>query len=374
MKKLLVIIAAVALFAAPAAAVDWNFYGSARMATFYTDTDFGDLGVTAGGDDDDDGLQWEMQGNSRLGARVKGETVSGRVELSTFGLDGDDSAVGTRLLYGDWDFGAGTLRVGKSYSPTSQFISTQAFGGDLGLLGFGTFYGRRPAGLSLMIGGFTLALLDPETIGIGTAGGTGAGGDIDSYFPKIEAGWGMAFDAFNFNVMGGFQTYEIEGVTSLVNGTQDDIDVTSWVIGADAGFSFGPAYIKGAVSYSQNPSTYNALVGFPVGYNAAAFWDGDDDVDDTDLLMACLVAGFKMSDMVAFEIGGGYTDYSFDFQGAQDTSPWAVYANATVQLAPGVWIIPEVGYFDGDVIPIDNLQNDDGATQFYLGGKWQIDF
>jgi predicted porin len=187
MKKLLVIIAVVALFAAPAAAVDWNFYGSARIATFYTSTDGGDLVLTTTGDDSDDGTRWEMQGNSRIGARVKGETVSGRVELSTYGLDGGDSSVGTRLLYGDWNFGAGSLRVGKSYSPTSQFISTQAFDGDLGLLGTGTFYGRRPAGLTLSFGGLSVALLDPATTNDLGVAGVGSTGDIDSYIPKIEA-------------------------------------------------------------------------------------------------------------------------------------------------------------------------------------------
>ena len=367
MKKLFVILAAVALvwtFAAPASAVDWNFYGSARMATFYTSNDFGDFDNPQG-DDGDDGLRWEMQGNSRLGARVKGETVSGRVELSTFGTDGDDATVGTRLLYGDWNFGAGSLRVGKSYSPTSQFISTQAFDGDLGLLGIGTFYGRRPAGLTLSFGGLRVALLDPETVDT-----LGTDGEIDSYLPKIEAGWGMAFDAFNFNLMGGMQYYQVSDATSGVDGSQNDIDVTSWVVGADAGFSFGPAYVKGAVSLSQNPSQYNALV---YAYPAAAVWDGDDDTDDTDLIMAALVAGFKMSDMVAFEVGAGIADYDTDCAGCDDTNPWAVYGNATIQLAPGVWIIPEAGYFDFDSVPVDINDNDAGSS-FYVGAKWQLDF
>jgi hypothetical protein len=368
MKKLLVIIAVVALFAAPAAAVDWNFYGSARIATFYTSTDGGDLVLTTTGDDSDDGTRWEMQGNSRIGARVKGETVSGRVELSTYGLDGGDSSVGTRLLYGDWNFGAGSLRVGKSYSPTSQFISTQAFDGDLGLLGTGTFYGRRPAGLTLSFGGLSVALLDPATTNDLGVAGVGSTGDIDSYIPKIEAGWGMAFDAFNFNVMGGFQTYTIE-YAPVFGGSTDDIDVTSWVVGADAGFSFGPAYVKGAISYSQNPSNYNALV---YNYYAGAVWDGDDGTDDTDLLQAALVVGFKMSDMVAFEVGGGIADYSYDANGYYDTTPWALYANATVQLAPGVWIIPEVGYFDYDDYNL--ADNTDGISNLYLGAKWQLDF
>ena len=38
MKKLMILIAAIALvcFSVPAMAVDWNFYGNARMQTFWT--------------------------------------------------------------------------------------------------------------------------------------------------------------------------------------------------------------------------------------------------------------------------------------------------------------------------------------------------
>ena len=390
MKKLFVIIAAVALvwaFAAPASAVDWNFYGSARLATFYTSVDFGDFTNAAGTDDSDDGTRWELQGNSRLGATVRGENVRGRVELGLKGIDGGDLDVGTRRIAGTWNFGAGTLKVGKDYTPVNQFISSQAFDGDLGLLGIGTFYGRRPAGLELGFGRLRIALLDPSTSlisGLGatpttflpTAGatiiiaGSSANGDVDSYFPKVEASWGMSFDQFSFNVMGGFQTYQIEDVTPAAGGSTDDVDVTSWVVGADAAFSFGPAYIRGAVSMSQNPSDAGW---FTYAYSGGAFWDGTDDTDDTDLIMAALVAGFKMSDMVSFEGGFGYSDYDNDASGFADTQPWAAYINATIQLAPGVWIIPEAGMFDFDNVPLD-VSDDDAGDAFYIGAKWQIDF
>ena len=46
MKKLTILMAVAALvcFSVPAMAVDWNFYGSARMATFYTSEDEEDVG------------------------------------------------------------------------------------------------------------------------------------------------------------------------------------------------------------------------------------------------------------------------------------------------------------------------------------------
>ena len=54
------------------------------------------------------------------------------------------------------------LKVGKDYSPITDFISNQWFDGDNDLLGNGNFYGRRPAGLTLGFGDFELAFLAPS--------------------------------------------------------------------------------------------------------------------------------------------------------------------------------------------------------------------
>jgi len=190
MKKLTIFIAAIALvcFAVPAMAVDWNFYGSARMATFYISDDYGDGLNAAGTDDSDAELQWHLHGNSRIGARVKAESVAGRIELALPAANTHDSTVGTRLIYGDWDFGAGKLRVGKAYTPTSQFISGQVFGEDLGMLGVGTNYGRRVPGLQLMFGKFTVALLEANDSNA-SGWSTYAGGDTDRFLPKLAGAW-----------------------------------------------------------------------------------------------------------------------------------------------------------------------------------------
>jgi hypothetical protein len=383
MKKLLVIFAAVAfiwVFAAPASALDWNFYGSARLATFYTSTDLGDITTLANGDDEDDEFTWDMQSNSRIGATVKGENISGRFELGiTQTPDGSsDDAARVRRLFGVWDAGWGKIKVGKDYTPTSQFISGQVFAGDLGLLGIGTFYGGRKGQAALSIGGFEIALITqgdtaPVEFGTGTSV-EDAQGDYDRYMPKVEAKFGMAWDTFNFNVMGGFQYVEWEDVQPL-DPTQspDDVDVTSWVLGADAGITFGPLYFKGAVSYTENPFTADWLVNDAVGdIIGADFWDGDDDIDDFDYFQGALVAGFKLSDMVTFEVGGGYTNVDIDAADIDDFNPWAIYGQAVIGLAPGVHIIPEVGYFDFD--ELDNGVDADLPTQFYIGAKWQIDF
>jgi hypothetical protein len=375
MKKIILAIAALALIASPAMAVDWNFYGSARMATFYitngdNDSEVNPYNVEGSKSigEDDDGVQWQLQGNSRLGANVKAENVSGRVELALTSQNTHDGSVSTRLLYGDWDFGAAKLRVGKAYTPTSQFISGQVFAADLGLLGVGTSYGRRVPGLQLMFGGFTVALLEPnQEDGDGWGTFTDAGGDPDSYLPKIEAGWGMSMDTWNFNLMGGYQYVELEETGP----DEEDIDVSSWVIGGDIGFNFGPAYVKGAVSYGENWTNARwSDLAIVDDVAAAGQFDGDDDVDDSENLQGSVVAGFKFTDTMTFEGGCGYRSADSDAEGFDEDEAWNCYLQSVIGLAPGVWLIPEAGYFNFE----DGPDGEDQDEKWYLGAKWQIDF
>ncbi|NNL78507.1 MAG: hypothetical protein HKO68_19425 [Desulfobacterales bacterium] len=364
MKKLAIFISAVALvcFSVPAmAADDWSFYANARMATFWVDDDFGDT-VTPPADDNDADLQWDLQGNSRFGGRVKHEAVAGHFELGLKGTDGGDVDVGTRRIYGTWNFGAGTLKVGKDYTPINQFLSGQVFGSDNGLLGSGFLYGGRPGNISLTFGGFEVALITPKSDTISFS----AGADVDEYLPKIEAKYGMGFDTWNFAIRGGAQTYEVEDVVSTVTSLTDDVDVTSYFIGADGGVNFGPAYVKAAISYGQNMGNARWTGG-------AGAWDNDDDLDDNDTIQGGLVVGMKVSDMLTLEAGGGYRVDDLDGNNTQKQKTWAGYGQAVVQLAPGVFIIPEFGYFDnGESVTKSAL--DDLGDRWYAGAKWQINF
>jgi len=378
MKKLILAIAAVALIATPALAVDWNFYGSARTVSWYSSSDLGDFTTVVGGDDDsDDAIAWGMNGhlNSRFGAKVKAENISGRVEIQLKATSGGDpgGAVTTesRLIYGEWNFGAGKLLVGKAYTPIAQFISGQAYDEDIGLLTVGAAYGQRIAGLQLSFGGLTVALLEPNTnliFGMTL-------GDVDSYLPKIEASYAMSLDMFNFGVMGGYQTYTIED--GGLPGRNGDTDVDSYIVGGNVGVNFGPAYVKGAISYGQNFA--NAawdIAGLYTGRStggalaSVAVWDGTDGTDDTTTTQFALVGGFKFTDQVTFEAGFGWRQDDLDVNGAKKDKVWSAYGQAVISMAPGVWIIPEVGYQDYQ----DDVFGNDEGHKFYAGAKWQIDF
>jgi hypothetical protein len=390
MKKFTIIIAALALvcFAAPAMAVDWNFYGNARMATFYTSEDLNNAETTD--------LQWDLQGNSRFGANVKAENIKAQVEMGI-----NESTVSARRVYGVWNFGSGQLKVGKDYTPVSQFVSGQVFDEDLGLLNTGTVYGGRHGQIAFTFGSFNIALVNPNDsnlsnlvttattevtipnpavgqpdITVPFSATTSANGSAQDILPKFEASWGTSFDAWNFNLMGGMQYYSIKDVQSSRTGQgTDDIDVTSYVIGGDVGFNFGPGYLKAALSYGQNMGNAAWTAGGQGTYGGAdgqALWDGDDDTNDTTTVQAALVGGMKVSDMLSFEGGFGIrADSTDDDNGAQrNTTPWAAYLQSVIALAPGVYVIPEVGYYDYD----NNAAGNNAGSLFYLGGKWQINF
>jgi hypothetical protein len=365
MKKLIMVIAALALIASPALAVDWNFYGSARMQTAYVSNDLGKA-QDAAGNDDDSGTSWDWGGNSRFGAKVKAENVSGLMEVGIRSTTaGGDFSVNSRRLFGEWNFGAGKFKVGKDYTPVSQFVSGQAFGSnptgslDDGLLGQGAMYGGRQGQLALSFGGFQVALITP-TGKLNQGGVVVTNADVDEYIPKIEAKWGMSLDMFSFNIMGGYQTFKLDG---------PDEDVDSYVFGGDAAVTFGPAYIKASASYAEN--------GGNAGWTAGAGVYQGGQIEDTDTWQAALMAGFKFTDMVTFEAGFGYRDNSYDATGFKDNSPWLLYGQAVIALAPGVWVIPEIGYKDNDSYATATggaAAGDDAGSQLYINAKWQIDF
>ena len=378
MKKFTIFLAAIALvcFSVPAMAVDWNFYGNTRVATFWESRDFDDTTNPGGTDDEESELDWNFQANSRLGVNVRADHIRAQVEMGLSGADddqvrsdsyGNDGQVTTRQAWARWNFGAGYLQVGKSYTPVTTFVSGQVGRRDAGLIGFGAPYGGRPGNLQLSIGGFNVALITPRTdvpLTSDDAAGTPVVGDDDPVIPKIEASWGMSRDTWNFKIFGGFQYYSIEDVPSQVApGTTEDLDVTSYIIGGSGGVNFGAFYISGQLMNGQNMGNDRWSGG---AFDSAGF-DGDDDTDDVDSFGGVLVAGFKFSDMLTIEAGFGYVwdDPNDADIRDEETEAFDVYVQGVIQLAPGVFIIPEVGFASFGNNPSDLDQGSD----WYAGGK-----
>jgi hypothetical protein len=361
MKKLITILAAIALvcaFTLPAAAADWNFYGSARVGTWWTT-----VNPPNDGDRDTD-LDHFVQGNSRIGANVKAGDVSGRFEYGT--------GINLRLLYGDWNFGAGTLRVGQAYTPINYFPSNQVYNTDTDLLPYGGIYRGRRALVQLQFGTFKFAMVQPEAAGnIGfymTDPDTGAqvispdvaDGDVDIILPQFEVSYKFKTDMFYVDLFGGYLMYNIEprGDANF------DESIRCYIIGTNLGATFGPVAVKASIYGGGNMGPYGM---WQAGNNDPIFTAGG--IEDNTTVAFLGVVTFKATDMLAFEVGYGKIDHDRGDAVEKDDTQ-SIYANAVVTFAPGVFIVPEIGQVDYG----NNFAGAEEGDDFYLGLKWQINF
>jgi hypothetical protein len=420
MKKLLIIFAVLCL-AAPAMAADWNFFGSARMATFWQDNDIGEQGDTA----DDQDILWDLQGNARIGANVKfNDQIGGGFEYG--------SGPNLRKLFGTYTFGNGSeLLLGQTYTPSSTyFYSNSVYGDDGDLLGVGQFYVGRVPMIQWKMGGFKVALIKPTTgatavkgdddnatylgryrdaagtlitddLGVIEASDLAAdtkayklanpGGqvvqvtdatnafeakDTDQELPKIELAYKFKSDMFFIDVFGGYQTYDLE-----VAGKKS-YSIDSYVIGGGGGVNFGAFYLNAGVHYGENLQNYGAA-GWLLPGNISS--DDEEDVDDLKIGAAgydstgdkiidnkglgyLAVLGFNASEMFTIEAGYGHQEYELDVASSKKDTADQFYLNCVINIAPGFFVVPEFGMVDYEV------QDTDTGDFTYFGAKWQINF
>lgn len=342
MKKLFVLFVALALvgFTVPAMAGEWSFYGNARMSTFITDFD-DDAG-------DDNVLNWNQQGNARIGARVKAsDVISGRFEYG--------NGPNLRILQGTWNFGGGKLTVGHGWTPINLFPSSQVHDGDWGLLDTGAVFGGRHPRIQLGFGGLTIALVEPNSGRL--AGDTD--GDVDANIPKFEIKYGFKTDSFGITAVAGYNTYEVNDSTAA-----GDYEVDSYVVGVMASFNFGPAGFKATVGTGQNMAQYGSLQ-----QDSTATLVGST-VEDGNTLFYSGVIFFKASDILSFEAGYGAQINESDVAGAEDDEMSTYYVQAKISPVAGFFIVPEVGVYDYQ----DDAAGNSEGTATYFGAKWQISF
>ncbi|MBW1642567.1 MAG: porin [Deltaproteobacteria bacterium] len=349
MKKLFILFVAVAMVAAftvPAAAdAEWNFYGSARMTTFYVDDDPDTVGV-----DSDAGTVWAQQGNSRIGAKVKfNDEIGGRFEMS--------DSFGKRLLYGTYNFGGGELLLGQSYTPVTYFYSNSVMNGDGDLLNIGQFYeGRQPMIQLKFPFGLKFAAVTPT-------GTTVAGYDTDVVLPKLELSYGFKTDLFFIDVFGGYQTIDLESPAG-------DESIDAIVYGIGGGANIGPVYFKLGAHQGQNLGNFASVWDQVGGRNMGAGSDGLT-VTDNDAMGYLAVVGFKAGDAATIELGYGYEEFDSNLAGEQADETSQYYVNATINITKGFFLVPEIGLVDRSESEVAGVEEGDIT---YFGLKWQINF
>jgi hypothetical protein len=400
MKKLFVLFAVSALivaFTVPAAAGDWKFYGSARVSIFTMDRDDG-----MGRSERD--TYFQLQNNSRLGARVSGKKVSGRFE---WGVSGDadqaqnwnvvnsannfTAASGTdvylRHLFGSWDFGGGRFVVGHTTTPEYLGISSgiHGRGSDSVMIGWGVPYFGRRALLQLEFGGFKIALVDPtahsnlgEIDSTVLTTGVTVPATTELTIPKIAASYDFKFDPVKITLAGSYLNYNIE------RQAWSDLSVDAWYFGGRLDAMLGPVRLRGVAFVTQNANelakTSRAADGAMVINSNTA----NAAVVDNEGWGWAITANYKLNDMISFEAGYGNEEYEMDDANmANATAPAGTttgttqeddvagyYLQCMIKMAPGVYIVPEIGVDDRKQSATGGEEGDNT----YFGAKFQIDF
>jgi hypothetical protein len=356
--------------AGSAYAADWNFYGSARVSTFWKDVD------VDGGDDPDTQFEEGLQGNARIGANVKvSDELTGRFE---YGSGGNGETANVRHLYGEWDFGAGKLLVGKTYTPLNLLGSNQVYLDDGALEGYGgDLYAGRLAQIKLTFGDFQIAFVEGDNVFVNYVADNPAtpvdeeafnetDGDQD-IMPAIHLSYALTVDNFVFTMAGGFHQFDID------NGTVDD-DVTSWALGLDVAATFGAFYVTAQVNGGTNMGNLTLIdvtgeiskAAAGAGYAAVV----GNEVVDNDAMGGRICVGYTFNEMFGVEVGYGYQQTEYDVNDSDEIESQSYYIQFPITLAPGVQVIPEVGV-------VDYSMDDFGEEQeeiTYFGAKWQINF
>ena len=336
-----------------AVAADWNFYGSARLTTFYTD-----------GENRDPKLDYDLQGNSRIGAHVKAtETLSARFEYGA-----SNNKANIRLFYGVWNFGGGELLIGQTYGPVWLPVSNQAFAGDnrrggrfgdTGLAGLGENYTGRIPQIQLRFGDFKLALVQANNKFYSWGA---ANAPIRSYatrvdFPGIQAKYRFKFEPFDFSLSAAYQTFDARGS-----------EVESYLFAGRVGYTAGPFSLKASGFIGSNMGNISELnvTGTKGRKGYAIVRAPGKGVIDVDSYGYAVVAGYKANEWLDFEAGYGYAKMQIDNLRARHDDALAYYLQGTVTLAPGVTLVPEVGLID--------YRGKGQRDSTYYGIKWQINF
>jgi hypothetical protein len=398
MRKLMILVFAAAVlvaFTTPAfAQSQWSFYGSARMWTAWANTSqeasgTSLIGASATAWDEDAGLVWNMQDNSRIGAKVAAGNIGGTFEYgnnpgvyspgaSSASTPTVFEATRVRLLFGTWNFGAGTLLVGQDYTPLFFPISDQCglIGGDCGMIFWGTLYTGRVPQLKLIMGGFQVALLNqnaPASKVAAVAGSTAY--DQDYTTPELEASYTFNLGPVALMLGGFYKTYDDIAWGATIGEKSYSID--SWGGTVAMKSAFGPFYVNAQVNYGKNIGDFGMTA--DLLYKTGRYVAATDSIEDATYFGGALILGFKLTDAWKFEGGIGYmkgdTDTGINSDAEQDTTFY--YLQAMWSPAKNVFIVPEFGWVDygkNDVTTAGVTTSTDLGSGWYLGIKWQINF
>lgn len=361
MKKVLLTLIAV-LMAVPAFAIE--VYNNGENAVDIYGTLRGYIGYGHGvdgvSDTTDDNFLYGIQGNSRIGVRLKVGNFSGQVELGaveatlygrpTGSNVSNVSNVGLRQAWGAYSFGnAGALLAGKTDTPTAMggFIS-DIMDTDGGLNGFGgSTTGSRRFQIQYNVAGLSIALIENDMAhGPGVSGYTDGGETI----PRL----GLSYTYKNPSLL-----VKVAATYSALNGTINaPVSDTRWAtvhafgvaLGLKPTFMDGKMWLSVLARYGMNEELYGeAKTVYNGGLMAHSSIDNyvgvqaDGTVDNVQRAAVALELGYNVNDMIAVIVGGGYQHSMIDAL-TYDVGSYAVFLQAPIKISGNFALIPQFTY------------------------------
>lgn len=355
MKKVLLTLIAV-LMAVPAFAIE--VYNNGENAVDIYGTLRGYIGYGHGvdgvSDTTDDNFLYGIQGNSRIGVRLKVGNFSGQVELgaveATLYGRSTGSNVGLRQAWGAYSFGnAGALLAGKTDTPTAMggFIS-DIMDTDGGLNGFGgSTTGSRRFQIQYNVAGLSIALIENDMAYGPDVNGYTDGGET---IPRL----GLSYTYKNPSLL-----VKVAATYSALNGTINaPVSDTRWAtvhafgvaLGLKPTFMDGKMWLSVLARYGMNEELYgeaktvyngglmaHSSIGNHVGVQA------DGTVDNVQRAAVALELGYNVNDMIAVIVGGGYQHSMIDAL-TYDVGSYAVFLQAPIKISGNFALIPQFTY------------------------------
>lgn len=368
MKKLLTLLAALAcmgFLAAPASAVeltnqekerlktmlqevDWNFYGSARIGTWWTNYSEKSKTNPDPGNSLSEMTGWDHS-NARIGARVRHN--SGWSARFEYGSKKDYKNANVRHLYGAAEVGPGKFLVGKTWTPFDEAVGISMQSGRAEktccMKKYLGYTKRRPQ-LKYSVEGFEIAFMYPDN----------TVNDANVQIPQVEAGYSMGTKIIKWNVSGAFVTYDMEygeGKTLTAYSVAPRITLKA----------MKPLTMSLAGFYGQNVSQLNQPTEVIGAYNTT-------DEEDTTTYSATGAIRYPI-EAVTFEAGCGYQESDNDEWENKDNAMKG-YITARVPITRmrhmHIFVQPEVGYKDF----MDDKNGDDQGDETYVGAEWRFNF
>lgn len=362
MKKVLLTLIAV-LMAVPAFAIE--VYNNGENAVDIYGTLRGYIGYGHGvdgvSDTTDDNFLYGIQGNSRIGVRLKVGNFSGQVELgaveatlygrSTRDETGNVDSVGLRQAWGAYSFGnAGALLAGKTDTPTAMggFIS-DIMDTDGGLNGFGgSTTGSRRFQIQYNVAGLSIALIENDmAYGPGVSYGYTDGGET---IPRL----GLSYTYKNPSLL-----VKVAATYSALNGTINaPVSDTRWAtvhafgvaLGLKPTFMDGKMWLSVLARYGMNEELYGEAKtvynGGLMAHSSISNYVGvqaDGTVDNVQRAAVALELGYNVNDMIAVIVGGGYQHSMIDAL-TYDVGSYAVFLQAPIKISGNFALIPQFTY------------------------------